>query len=89
MQGMKQPATLKDVTQNDADVVELVVHQGIKKLIVIKCPNNIITNFNLLQFEEVELKCFCSDQFTNNLYLLPKLVKISDPMKLNKNLNVN
>ena len=40
MQGMKQQATLKDVTQNDADVVELVVNQGIKKFVILECPKN-------------------------------------------------
>ena len=65
MQGMKQKTTLNDVTQNDADVIELVVNSGIKKLNVTNCPKNVVTKFNLLQFEEVELKCQCSDQFIN------------------------
>ena len=47
MQGMKQQATLKDVTQNDVDVIELVVNPGIKKLFVTNCPKNVVTNFYL------------------------------------------
>ena len=48
MQGIKEQATLNEIVLNDTDVIELVVNPGIKKLIVMSCPKNRLTNFNLL-----------------------------------------
>ena len=63
MQGMKKQATLEEAVLDDADVVELVINPGIKRLIVTQCPKNPLKNFEVHQFEEVLIKCEISDEF--------------------------
>ena len=67
MQGITQEATLKEVVISDPDVIQLIANSKIKKMIVNKCPINLLKNIQLLHFEEVHCTCEISDQFRSQL----------------------
>ena len=55
--------TLKEINIDDAEVVELIVNPGIKKLIITNCPKNPLKNFEALHVEAVHIKCVVSNEF--------------------------